>query len=88
MYATVERQGWAVNVYLMSNEHVDFHVASSFCKGCQLVTLTALPATTCDIWHGHVLLQNSMEAWDLGLYATILLTLLKLQDICPDPQLN
>lgn len=67
VYTTVERQGWAVNVYLMSNEHVCFHVASPFCKGCQLVTLTALPATTCDVWHGHVLLQSSVEARDLGL---------------------
>lgn len=68
-------------MYLISNEHVRFHVALPLCKGCDLVTLTALPATTCDVWHGHVLLEGSVEARDLGLDATICLTLLKLSQI-------
>lgn len=75
VYTTVypaERWGWAGNVYLMSNEHVHFHVASPFCKGCQLVMLTAMK---CEVWSGHMLLQSSTEAWDLELYATTFLTL-------------
>lgn len=88
VYTTAERRGWAVNAYLMSNEHVHLHVASPLCKGCHLVTLTALPAATCDVWHGHVLLQSSVEARDLGLHAAIPLTLLKLRAICPDAQLS
>lgn len=72
----------------MSNEHVDFHVASPFCKGCQPVMLAALPARTCDLWHGHMFLQSSVAAQDLGLHATFLLALLWLKGICSDPQLN
>lgn len=76
VYNSVGRWRWATNMYLMSNEHVYFHVASPFCKGCQLVILAALPARTCDIQHGHMFIQSSVAARDLGLHATFLVALL------------